>query len=97
MNRQEKNESTREERNGVAQDREMSSDTSTSSSTTRQEVQGYLLLLGGLIAFLFSFGYFEFLKYAVAAGGLVMMFFGAKKAHLVERTQELINKFKSKH
>ncbi len=96
MSRHEKTEhTTKETRNGIASDTEVHVESSTSTER-KEEIKGYGLVVGGILLFIYTLGALQFLNYIVAAGALVMIFFGAKKANLIERGQELIHRMKNK-
>jgi hypothetical protein len=61
-----------------------------------QEVQGYLLIAGGILLFLYTRGYLTFLNYALMAGALALILYGARQSRLLDKAQDLIQRIRTR-
>lgn len=99
MNRPHKTEHETQEKNGLA--REFGTHTSSRSNTSlasRQDLQGYALIAASLLLLTYASGYFEtlhrILSIALGVGSLGLLFYGAKKANLIHKAQDLIERLR---
>ncbi len=60
------------------------------------EMRGYVVLACGLFLFLFSIGYFQFLKVAIGILGFVMIVWGSIHSKLLSQITDWFNKLISK-
>ncbi len=100
MNRPRQEES-KYETNGMAKD----ADTTTSSSRksnvgtsglTQSELQGFLLFGAGAALIVAPWLFPTLVRWAVALTAVGLLFVGSRKAHLIERAQELFQNMRNK-
>lgn len=82
-------------RNGVEHGTHAKSSTSY-TTMHRSELMGYGSIVVGLILLAYTAGWLPFVNWVVALGAVALVVYGAREAHLVEKTHELVQRMRKK-